>query len=336
LAIARESGDRAEIAYCLARLSRAQTDVEPGLAIAQESLAIYEALGDKWGRAGEHHISGYWLSISGQNEAGYQETLKALALYREIGNKSGIAHCLNNMAAALHTWGRWDEAEAMCQEALALHRELANPVRVVWLINTITDFALYRGDFAAAKRLNYEALALVRELGHPSTLANALIASSLLHELAGDDAEAHRLAQAAFACIDVERVPYPNVIVTAYINLAWTLCTQGQYDEATHYLAQILKNPVYITTDLDRMTILPAVARIIAFRGHSLRATELLSLAIMHPLSLRGWAEANPHLLQLRADLEAQLGREAYAAAWERGQNLDLQRTLDELLAEIV
>ena len=51
-------------------------------------------------------------------------------------------------------------------------------------------------------------------------------------------------------------------------------------------------------------------------------------------LYIMGWMHKWPRLTQLRDQLETELGKEAYNAAWERGKALDLETVVQDLLAE--
>ncbi len=73
---------------------------------------------------------------------------------------------------------------------------------------------------------------------------------------------------------------------------------------------------------------------LVAEDGNVEYAVELLGLAFSHPDSLLGWLEQWPRWPQLRHDFEAELGSEAYNAAWERGKSLDLETVCAELLNE--
>ena len=57
-------------------------------------------------------------------------------------------------------------------------------------------------------------------------------------------------------------------------------------------------------------------------------------MAFNHRASPTGYLEKLPLLVRLRADLEAELGAEAYTAALKRGSARDLDMVVAELLAE--
>ena len=62
------------------------------------------------------------------------------------------------------------------------------------------------------------------------------------------------------------------------------------------------------------MLTLATYARILAHRGEVLHATELLGLVFNHPNGLQGYLKKHQGVMQLCADLEAELGTVAYAA----------------------
>jgi hypothetical protein len=79
---------------------------------------------------------------------------------------------------------------------------------------------------------------------------------------------------------------------------------------------------------------LPVAAILLADEEQAVRSVETLALASAHPYSATGWMEHWPLLEELRARLEEQLGSERYQRAWTRGQALELEEVVLDLLAE--
>jgi hypothetical protein len=50
---------------------------------------------------------------------------------------------------------------------------------------------------------------------------------------------------------------------------------------------------------------------------------------------MTGWLEKGALFSDLRSDLEATCGADAFATSWERGQALDLVETAESLLTEL-
>jgi DNA-binding NarL/FixJ family response regulator len=71
---------------------------------------------------------------------------------------------------------------------------------------------------------------------------------------------------------------------------------------------------------------------ILAHEGEKERAVELMGLAFNRSVQYTGWMDKWPLLTRLRAQLQNDLGTEAYSAAWERGKSLDLKIVVTELL----
>jgi hypothetical protein len=96
----------------------------------------------------------------------------------------------------------------------------------------------------------------------------------------------------------------------------------------------------FFQSALRRMQHMPYYGTPVAFlaapyvvfaAGEPERALEYLSFIINHPKTKQfACLLVNP----LRAELETQLSDEAYAAAWERGQSLDIETVVAALLAE--
>jgi hypothetical protein len=85
---------------------------------------------------------------------------------------------------------------------------------------------------------------------------------------------------------------------------------------------------------LPMIASLAVIAMLLADEGEQVRAVELLSLALNHPASPRGWLENWPLLTRKCEQLESQLDSGKFNAAWEQGARLDLHKVVAQLLEE--
>jgi DNA-binding CsgD family transcriptional regulator len=103
--------------------------------------------------------------------------------------------------------------------------------------------------------------------------------------------------------------------------------------EAQQWLAVLFEAGLMLNSAMLLTLGLPVQAVILARNGEPTRAVELLSLAFIHPKSAKGWMERWPVLQQVQANLHAELGADAYSAAWKRGALLDVETVCRDLLA---
>jgi hypothetical protein len=116
--------------------------------------------------------------------------------------------------------------------------------------------------------------------------------------------------------------------------LAFAACGLSEYDVAKTHV-NVIREYLTVSGSVDRRTKVLLVAAIIeGNEGDREYATEWLGCVFTYPTDATGWMEKWPLITRLRADLRAELGEDAYNAAWERGATLDLETMIQELLAD--
>ncbi len=165
----------------------------------EESLAIYEALGDRKGVARSYSALATLAAYRGDLAGSLVHGLRSLELYREIGERRGIAITLHNLGYLALLQGDWLQASPSYEEALALFREVGDREMMALALAdlAVASQGLGRADRAHAELA--EALALVVELGAPREGAYSLEAAALLAEAWAEPARAARFAGAAQA-----------------------------------------------------------------------------------------------------------------------------------------
>ncbi|MEJ2305811.1 MAG: tetratricopeptide repeat protein, partial [Anaerolineales bacterium] len=127
LEIARESGVKAEVAYALNQLGRylahSGSDYSRGMALLEDSLAMYREMGDNFAVARVLDDIAFGYSMSDQ-EMRISYGKESLELRRQTGDRIGEANVLRNLAVAAAWLGRFPEALQYAEPALGIAREM--------------------------------------------------------------------------------------------------------------------------------------------------------------------------------------------------------------------
>ena len=195
LAIARELGDRREIARALHRLAivagqRGERD-RPA-ALFEEALAYYRELDDQHGIAHTLANLGQELFIRGELDRAGALLPEAVERMRALGEQRGLAVALGSLGLLTAKQGDLDEAAAMHEEAIAIYRRLGFKRGLAIDLDWLAGVARLRGDLDQARSLQAESLALWRELGDPVDLAVWFGGFAALEARAGRPDEAAR------------------------------------------------------------------------------------------------------------------------------------------------
>jgi hypothetical protein len=124
----------------------------------------------------------------------------------------------------------------------------------------------------------------------------------------------------------------PITLIFAHLGLAIAYCGFGDYLSASRAIqpaleqAATMRGPAFITL------CLPVMAIIHAHEAEPEEALKRLALVFTHPASTTEWLEKWPLLIALNADLQAELGEEAYRRAWEQGRSQSLETVAAEFL----
>ena len=162
LVLARESGDKKEIAQALYNCSfppMLQQDTESGLALVEQALPIF----------------------------------------RELADQSGVAKCLWSIANVFHQAGQEDRAVPPLEEAIGIFRNLGDRFSLAWALHTRATIALKAGQAGAAESISREGLTAFYDAGDISGVVLLLDDLAASAKIAGDQVRAFRLAGAAEA-----------------------------------------------------------------------------------------------------------------------------------------
>jgi class 3 adenylate cyclase len=202
LAIWRELGERAGVGRSLNNLGLVawdQGDYPLATALTEESLAMERELGNAGLIARSLNNLGLLAYEQGDYAAAWALHQESLAMVRQLGDKSGIAASLNNLGEVAFARGDHPAGRALYQDSLALMRELGDKSGIANVLNNLGGAASAQGDYGAALPLLEEALALMRELGERSGIATSLNTLGSLAFEQGDVAAALALNRESLA-----------------------------------------------------------------------------------------------------------------------------------------
>jgi predicted ATPase/DNA-binding winged helix-turn-helix (wHTH) protein len=194
LAGSGHSRERARVSHFLGALVTAQGDFPAAQGFLEQSLALYEELGDQWGIAASLNA----LAISARDRGDYASAQsnfeRSLACWRLLPDRLAIARCLHNLANVVKVRGDYSRAQWALREATEIFEDLGDRSGAAWSTNQQGDIAREQGDLAAARKFYQHAVSAFRETGDRWGSARSLT------DLAGIDSEQgkHLAAQVAY------------------------------------------------------------------------------------------------------------------------------------------
>ncbi len=336
LQIARRYDDLAEIALCVQRLSDVfseQGNQAKANQLLEQSLDYYRRCEDRYGEA--EILFKLMSSLMHVNYAGmWDEFLgygaESLRLRREIGDQVGIAWSIPPVAHGEARKGRFAEAERLWRERITLGQKVGSP-SLMALGYAHISYSTYfvQGDFTNARFTAEEAIKIGTVLNFSNPIGFGLTTLGLVASMEENYREAERLCQQAALT-----APITWITSTAAWGSAIAACGLRDYQAVGEYFPTALRFHVHMLNQVGLIISLPIAVILAAHTGDPVHAVELLALALTHPMHACSWMEKWPLLARLRLQLEQTLGHEAYAAAWERGKQLDADEVAAELMQQ--
>ncbi|NDJ78486.1 MAG: LuxR family transcriptional regulator, partial [Chloroflexi bacterium] len=341
LEIARQIEDRHETGYCLyltamwlimqvktvAHLERGRQGVPP----LEEALEHFRAVGDTFYETEVLTWLGNWTMWGEQHEEGQAILKQCLAIKEDLHEINGLAWVTHNLGVNMYQLHRYEEAEVHLQRALALMNELGSIKGIA-----LSDFELgclmgEAGRLDEAHQHAERALQVSQDYHFDEGIKVAYALRSLLASIRHEDyTTARAYAEESLVISRRDLFSYSDRMV--YFTIAIAACGQGDFETVRqnqpYFFWRELNNPSAATFYLATEAV------ILSQDGESETAVELLGLAFNQVPSASGWMEHWPLLTRLRAQLIAELGTDAYAAAWERGAAQDLESTIRRVMGQ--
>jgi predicted ATPase len=359
---------RALLLTLAGRLASDQEDLKTARRYYTESLELRRALGQRRGVAVQMENLGWITFLEGDYAEARRLTEQALETYRELGLQQSVAGALVQLASITRAQHAYEETTRLCEEALELSHKLNDPYGIAQATLRLGRVADDQGNDALARRYFEDCLAFFRTFGRRGSIAftlsflgrvvyregNVKRAIASFEESAAIYTEIGNLTRAAHSldwlshiaflegheqaelytlqCLDRYRA-IPDSEGTAKILLRLGDLARKNADEAaalSHYRESLL---LYQTLD-DREGQLRCLDHLAVLAGS--HAPERVARLLAATTALRAdmGAELDPlereERERLMAALRADLGEEAFTAAWNAGQQLTLEQATAE------
>jgi predicted ATPase len=280
-------------------------------------------------------LQSYFMAWTGFTAEGYKLARESIEILRELDQPEALVFALDGLSINAYFIHRYKEEIEAIKEMCAIATKLDDKWLEAFTLFALSMGALVMEDFSEAKRLAEIDLKLYEEIGNVIESSTPLIvlghAALAVGEL--EEARGHYLR-----CLKISQETgfhYAGQTATKY--LAKVSISMGKTAEAQEYLNESLRITKEIGFVRDIINLCYEYARLYATQGKIDQAVELLALVIQHPTSvlyrmLEG--RMRDSAKDLLAKIEGELSQEAFAEAVHRGQSLEIDAVVADLMAK--
>ncbi|HKZ78147.1 MAG TPA: tetratricopeptide repeat protein, partial [Pyrinomonadaceae bacterium] len=222
----------------LAVVGQQKRDLRQAKALTEESLVLFQEVGDKFGIAQGFDHLGFYALHEGNCEQARMLWEEHLALRQEIGDKDGNALALHNLGILASQQGDYKQATIHYEASLVLFRELKNK----WALSMVLDYlgrtTQAQGDYERAANILEESLALSQDLGDRFAIAHRLNGLGSVSQSQGDYGRATQMHEEALTLF--REMGNQVYYALALWNLGLVAMAQGDAERATNKFEEVL------------------------------------------------------------------------------------------------
>jgi predicted ATPase/DNA-binding SARP family transcriptional activator len=132
----------------------------------EQSVALYEKVGDRWGLARALAYLGWMAEHLGRYGEARRLCEKSLAIRQELSDRHGMADAMLDLGVLSWVQGRLDEADGWLRESLGIFWALDDHSRVADAIKSIGEVLVRRGRFVDGLALMESSMEIYDDLAH--------------------------------------------------------------------------------------------------------------------------------------------------------------------------
>ncbi|XZF66142.1 MAG: tetratricopeptide repeat protein [Gloeotrichia echinulata DVL01] len=230
--------EKAAIIQYLGSLKANRGEIEEAIALYQQSLALFEQIGDVQGKAATLHNLGSLKADRGEIEEAIALYQQSLALKEQIGYVQGKATTLHELGSLKANRGEIEEAIALYQQSLALFEQIGDVQGKAATLHNLGSLKADRGEIEEAIALYQQSLALEEQIGNVQGKAATLHQLGILKAHKGEIEEAIALFQQSLAL--KEQIGYVQGKAATLHQLGILKANRGEIEEAIALYQQSL------------------------------------------------------------------------------------------------
>jgi DNA-binding SARP family transcriptional activator/class 3 adenylate cyclase/predicted ATPase len=231
----------------------------------QESISLYDKVGERWGIARNLSILGNSLTGSGRLAEAEGPLRRSLAICQEIGDRRSCVLVNWNLAILKFWFGEYDQTQGLLTDAALLAREFDDQTGLALALKELGKLEVARGNYSQAIDTLHESIEITDKIGSQWESAATLDDLGFALCLAGDDAAAENAWRRCLAASQARQHRY--FIARSTGNLGLLAYHRENYQLASRQLQQALD----IWTDLGHE---PYSAWVLCQLGHVFQALD--------------------------------------------------------------
>ncbi|TRU44988.1 MAG: tetratricopeptide repeat protein, partial [Microcystis aeruginosa Ma_QC_Ch_20071001_S25] len=204
----------------------------------QQSLAIFQRIGDRGGEAYSYNNLGNVYNSLGEYQKAIEFHQQSLAIKREIGDRGGEGKSYGNLGNVYYSLGEYQKAIEFHQQSLAITREIGDRggegTSYMGLGNVYDSL----GEYQKAIEFYQQSLAIKREIGDRRGEASSYMGLGNVYDSLGEYQKAIEFYQQSLAI--TREIGDRGSEAKSYGNLGNVYYSLGEYQKAIEFHQQSL------------------------------------------------------------------------------------------------
>jgi predicted ATPase/serine/threonine protein kinase/DNA-binding CsgD family transcriptional regulator len=255
---------------------------------------------------------------------------ESVTLFRELADDLGLVLPLATLGEVILKQGDPTAGTLLMEESIALCRKLGCKWELSLVLLRLAYFAYLQGELVQATALTQESLALARDLGDKTLIARALNNLGYATWLQGDPVRATALAEEGLVLF--RELDDKALITLALETLGSIALSQGNLERAIACFTEGLSVAREIGNQTFIAWYLMGLARVAVVEAQLKRAAQLFGAAeVRYDVNKELSPNQRDDYERMISSVRAQLGEQAFAAAWAEGRTMTLEQILAAL-----